>query len=323
MENKTILCTGGTGSFGNAFVRQALFRNPQKIIVFSRDEEKQHRMRLELNNDKVRFEIGDVRDRDRVFQVMKGVDLVFHAAALKQVPSCEFFPMEAVKTNIIGTNNVLEAALANRTRKVVCLSTDKAVYPINAMGMSKALMEKIAITKSPDAGLLVCVTRYGNVMLSRGSVIPTWVEEAVNNRPITLTNGSMTRFLLTIGDAIELVLYALENGGNGDTFIKKAPACDMLTLAEAVKATCNSSSKIEEIGVRHGEKQHESLISKEEMMRTEDCGEYYRILPDSRNLNYNKFFSQGQKARNLDPYTSENTIQLDQETVEDLLQEIL
>jgi UDP-N-acetylglucosamine 4,6-dehydratase len=323
MENKVIACTGGTGSFGNAFVRRALLRNPRKILVVSRDEAKQHQMRLELNDERVQFEIGDVRDRDRMFQVMKGVDLVFHAAALKQVPSCEFFPMEAVKTNIIGTSNVLDAALANRTRKVVCLSTDKAVYPINAMGMSKALMEKMAITKSPDAGLTVCVTRYGNVMLSRGSVVPTWIEEAIHNRPITLTNGNMTRFLLTIGDAIELVLYALENGGNGDTFIKKAPACNMETLAKAVIATCNSKSQIQMIGTRHGEKQHETLIGQEEMMRTEDRGEYYRVLPDSRNLNYNKFFSQGQQNRKVEAYTSENTIQLDQETVEDLLQEIL
>jgi len=323
MENKIIVCTGGTGSFGNAFVRRALLRNPKKIIVVSRDEAKQHQMRLELNDSRVQFEIGDVRDRDRMFQVMRGTDLVFHAAALKQVPSCEFFPMEAIKTNILGTNNVLDAAMANSTRKVVCLSTDKAVYPINAMGMSKALMEKTAITKSSDARLNVCVTRYGNVMLSRGSVIPIWVEEAINNRPITVTDGSMTRFLLTIGDAIELVLYALENGSNGDTFIKKAPACTMETLAKAVIAVCNSKSEIVNIGIRHGEKKHETLIGKEEMMRTEDCGEYYRVFPDSRDMNYGKFFTDGQPQKQVNSYSSYNTVQLDQETVEDLLQEIL
>ena len=324
MNNKVILCTGGTGSFGQAFTKRLLrYYNPKKIIVFSRDEEKQHRMRNEINDNRVQYEIGDVRDRDRVFQVMKSVDLVFHAAALKQVPSCEFFPLEAVKTNIIGTNNVLEAALASRTQRVVCLSTDKAVYPINAMGMSKALMEKLAITKSPDAGLIVCVTRYGNVMGSRGSVIPTWVEAARNNKVINVTNGDMTRFLMSIDDAIDLVLYALENGANGDTLIKKAPACTMAVLAEAIKATYDSRSEINVIGTRHGEKMHETLIGLEEMTRAIDCGDYFKILPDSRDMNYDKFFDSGQAPRLVDSYRSDNITRLNQDEVEDLLQEIL
>lgn len=324
MNNKTILITGGTGSFGTTFTKKLLNRYQDiKIVIFSRDEEKQHRLRLELNDNRVRFEIGDVRDRDRVNQVMKDIDLVFHAAALKQVPSCEFFPMEAVKTNILGTNNVLDAALTNRVRKVVCLSTDKSVYPINAMGMSKALMEKIAITKSKTGFLDVCVTRYGNVMASRGSVIPIWYEAAKNNQPITITNGNMTRFLLTLDDAVELVLYALENGENGDTFIKKAPACTMSVLAEAVIAVANSASKTVNVGMRHGEKMHESLIGEEEMSRALDCGDYFKILPDSRDLSYDIFFENGQNSQARKSYTSANTNQLTQEQVEDLLQDIL
>lgn len=320
LNDKVILCTGGTGSFGSQFVRRILrdYR-PRKVIVFSRDEVKQHDMRLELNDDRVQFEIGDVRDRDRVFQVMKGVELVFHAAALKQVPSCEFFPMEALKTNVLGTNNVLDAALAGKVRRVVCLSTDKAVYPVNAMGISKAMMERVAITKSPDAGLTVCVTRYGNVMGSRGSVIPVWNKTIKEGQPITVTNGNMTRFLMTIDDAIDLVLFALEFGGNGDTFIKKAPACTMSTLADAVRAVNNDKTPAQHSGIRHGEKMHETLISAEEMVRTEDCGDYYRILPDSRGLNYNKFFTDGQKGFSEKAYTSDNTTRLTQEQVEDML----
>lgn len=319
-DGRVVLCTGGTGSFGTAFIKRILeLYKPKKIIAFSRDEEKQHRSRLEFNNPKIEWVIGDVRDRDRVFQIMRGVDLVFHAAALKQVPSCEFFPMEAVNTNIIGTNNVLDAAISARVRKVVCLSTDKAVYPINAMGMSKALMEKNAVAKSHIGNTVVCVTRYGNVMGSRGSVIPVWAKLATRNEPIGLTNSGMTRFLLSIQDAVDLVLYALEHGESGDIFIKKAPACTMETLAKAVIAVYNSKSEIKNIGIRHGEKVHESLIGQEEMMRTQDCGEYFKIMPDSRDLNYNQYFIEGQHLLGKKQYSSDNTTRLTQEQVEDII----
>ena len=320
MEDKIILVVGGTGSFGQAFVKRALTMNPEKIIVFSRDEAKQHAMRLELNDDRVQFEIGDVRDRDRVFEIMRWVDVVFHAAALKQVPSCEFFPLEAVKTNVLGTNNVLEAAEEWNIDKVVCLSTDKSVYPINAMGISKAMMEKIATSKKGVTP--VCVTRYGNVMCSRGSVIPTWVEAAKAGKDITLTNGAMTRFLLTIEDAVDLVFYALENGSQGEIFIKKAPACDMATLAMAVKELYKSKSKIVETGARHGEKKHESLIGEEEMARVIETDNFYCIEPDSRDLNYSKFFD-GSPKETKEAYTSENTTRLDLNQVIDLLKEVL
>lgn len=324
INGSTILVTGGTGSFGSTFVKKLLNEyHPKKIVIVSRDEEKQHRLRLELANSKVQFEIGDVRDRDRMFQVMKSIDLVFHAAALKQVPSCEFFPIEAAKTNVLGTENVIDAGLSRHVKRMVCLSTDKAVYPINAMGISKALMEKVAISKSRDNYMTINVTRYGNVIGSRGSVVPIWVEAAKKDEPLTVTNGDMTRFLLTLGDAVDLVLYALQHGGAGDTFIKKAPACTMLDLARAVKAMYNSKSEIQIIGTRHGEKMHESLISEEEMQRVEDCGDYYRILPDARDLNYNKFFGSGENVFKVKAYTSENTIRYDQEQVEDLLQEVL
>lgn len=324
INGSTILVTGGTGSFGSTFVKKLLNEyHPKKIVIVSRDEEKQHRLRLELANSKVQFEIGDVRDRDRMFQVMKSIDLVFHAAALKQVPSCEFFPIEAARTNVLGTENVIDAGLSRHVKRMVCLSTDKAVYPINAMGISKALMEKVAISKSRDNYMTINVTRYGNVIGSRGSVVPIWVEAAKKDEPLTVTNGDMTRFLLTLGDAVDLVLYALQHGGAGDTFIKKAPACTMLDLARAVKAMYNSKSEIQIIGTRHGEKMHESLISEEEMQRVEDCGDYYRILPDARDLNYNKFFGSGENVFKVKAYTSENTIRYDQEQVEDLLQEVL
>lgn len=329
MRNKTILVTGGTGSFGGAFVRRALTKKPAKIIVFSRDEAKQHTMRLELNNNKVEFQIGDVRDKDRVLQVMEGVDYVFHAAALKQVPSCEFFPLEAVKTNILGTNNVIEAAEHWGVEKVVCLSTDKSVYPINAMGTSKAMMEKIATSRKGDTK--VCVTRYGNVMCSRGSVIPIWVENAKNGTDLTLTNGAMTRFLLTIGDAVDLVFYALKQGDQGEIFVKKAPACDMATLAYAVLDRYAEKpsgyngfrkSKIVKTGARHGEKLHEALIGQEEMARAVDEGDYYKIVPDTRDLNYSKFFD-GSPKETKQAYTSENTTRLDLNQVIDLLKEVL
>lgn len=320
MEGKIILCTGGTGSFGQAFVKRALTMNPFRIIVFSRDEAKQHAMRLELNDERVQFEIGDVRDKDRVYQIIENVDLVFHAAALKQVPSCEFFPLEAVKTNVLGTNNVIEAAAYYDVEKVVCLSTDKAVYPINAMGISKAMMEKVAT--SYKGYTTVCVTRYGNVMASRGSVIPTWVEAAKAGKDLTLTNGNMTRFLLSIDDAVDLVFFALKNGSQGEIFIKKAPACDMATLAYAVKEYCESKSKIVETGARHGEKKHESLIGEEEMARVIETDNFYCIEPDSRDLNYSKFFD-GSPKETKEAYTSENTTQLDLNQVVDLLKEVL
>lgn len=320
MEGKIILCTGGTGSFGQAFVKRALTMNPFRIIVFSRDEAKQHAMRLELNDERVQFEIGDVRDKDRVYQIIENVDLVFHAAALKQVPSCEFFPLEAVKTNVLGTNNVIEAAAYYDVEKVVCLSTDKAVYPINAMGISKAMMEKVAT--SYRGYTTVCVTRYGNVMASRGSVIPTWVEAAKAGKDLTLTNGNMTRFLLSIDDAVDLVFFALKNGSQGEIFIKKAPACDMATLAYAVKEYCESKSKIVETGARHGEKKHESLIGEEEMARVIETDNFYCIEPDSRDLNYSKFFD-GSPKETKEAYTSENTTQLDLNQVVDLLKEVL
>lgn len=320
MEGKIILCTGGTGSFGQAFVKRALTMNPFRIIVFSRDEAKQHAMRLELNDERVQFEIGDVRDKDRVYQIIENVDLVFHAAALKQVPSCEFFPLEAVKTNVLGTNNVIEASAYYDVEKVVCLSTDKAVYPINAMGISKAMMEKVAT--SYRGYTTVCVTRYGNVMASRGSVIPTWVEAAKAGKDLTLTNGNMTRFLLSIDDAVDLVFFALKNGSQGEIFIKKAPACDMATLAYAVKEYCESKSKIVETGARHGEKKHESLIGEEEMARVIETDNFYCIEPDSRDLNYSKFFD-GSPKETKEAYTSENTTQLDLNQVVDLLKEVL
>ncbi len=298
-----ILLTGGTGSFSQAFV--AKYHKRHELIIFSRDETKQHAMRLEYPH--LRYEIGDVRDRQRVGEVMRGIEYVFHAAALKQVPSCEFFPLEAVKTNILGTDHVLDAAKANGVKKVVCLSTDKAVYPINAMGMSKAMMEKIAISKG------AVVTRYGNVMRSRGSIIPIWEQARADGKPLTVTNPDMTRFLLSLKDSISLVMYAMKHGNPGDTFIKKAPAATMGTLAEAI------GGEVKYIGVRHGEKIHESLISVEEMYRTKDEGGYYRIEPDIRDMDYNQFFTDGQDTKPKEAYTSENTERLDVEQVRELL----
>lgn len=299
-----ILITGGTGSFGSAFVRK--FHKEHQLTVFSRDEAKQHVMRLEFPD--VRYEIGDVRDRQRVSEVIKDQDYVFHAAALKQVPSCEFFPLEAVKTNILGTDHVLDAARACGVKKVVCLSTDKAVYPVNAMGISKAMMEKIAISKG------AVVTRYGNVMKSRGSVIPLWEKAIAAGEHISITDQGMTRFLLSLDDSIDLVMFALEHGEPGDTFVKKAPACTMQTLAIAMGA-----EKIRHIGIRHGEKMHETLISREEMLRTEDDGDYFRIVPDSRDLNYDQYFVEGQTSRKMNAYTSDATTMLDAKGVKELL----
>jgi len=298
-----ILVTGISGSFGNAFTKK--YHKLHEIVGFSRDETKQFEMRQRYPD--VRFEIGDVRDRQRGGEVMKGIDFVFHAAALKQVPSCEFFPLEAVKTNILGTDHVLDAAKANGVKKVVCLSTDKAVYPINAMGTSKAMMEKIAISKG------AVVTRYGNVMRSRGSIIPIWEQLAKEGEPLPLTDPHMTRFLLSLDDSIDLVMYALENGNPGELFVKKAPACTMGDLAIAI----GGQTKL--IGVRHGEKVHETLISQEERYRTDDLGEFYRVRPDSRDMNYDGYFSGGQSLNNGGAYTSENTTRLDVMQIRELL----
>lgn len=296
-----ILITGGTGSFGSTFVKR--YHQEHELTVFSRDETKQHDMRLQFPG--VRYEIGDVRDRARVGEVMKDHDWVFHAAALKQVPSCEFFPFEAVKTNILGAEHVIDAGKQTGA-KVVCLSTDKAVYPVNAMGISKAMMEKLAISKG------AVVTRYGNVMRSRGSIIPIWEQAAKEGRPLTITNPDMTRFLMSLDDSIELVMYAMLNGNPGDLFVKKAPACTMNDLAEAI------GGQKQVIGIRHGEKMHESLISAEEMVRTEDLGDFYRVHPDSRDMNYNQYFYEGQ-SQTAQPYTSENTQRLTVNEVKGLL----
>lgn len=297
-----ILITGGTGSFGSAFVRR--YHTEHELTVFSRDENKQHEMRLKFPD--VHYELGDIRDRQRIGEAMKGQDYVFHAAALKQVPSCEFFPLEAVKTNILGADHVLDAARACGVKKVVCLSTDKAVYPINAMGVSKAMMERVAISKG------AVVTRYGNVMCSRGSIIPIWEDAAKNGHPLNITNPDMTRFLLSLDDSIDLVMFALENGNAGDIFVKKAPACTMKTLASAIGEPHNL------IGIRHGEKMHESLISAEEMARTEDMGDFYRVNPDSRDMNYNQYFFEG-GGEHPEAYTSENTKRLTVKEVRELL----
>ena len=298
-----ICVTGGTGSFGSAFVER--YHKQHEITVFSRDETKQFEMRQKYPD--VRYEIGDIRDRQRLSEVMKGQDYVFHAAALKQVPSCEFFPLEAVKTNILGTDHVLDAARNAGVKKIVCLSTDKAVYPINAMGISKAMMERIATSKG------AVITRYGNVMKSRGSIIPIWEEAAKKGEPLTLTNPDMTRFLMSLDESIDLVMYALEHGESGDIFVKKAPACTMLDLASTI------SEDIKHIGIRHGEKMHESLISEEEMYRTIDCGDYYQIKPDNRSMNYNQYFTDGQGDKQLTSYTSANTTQLNRTQIKELL----
>ena len=300
-----ILITGGTGSFGNAFV--ARYHKDHELTVFSRDETKQFEMRQKYPD--VRYEIGDVRDRQRVGEVMKGVEYVFHAAALKQVPSCEFFPLEAVKTNILGTDHVLDAARACGVKRVVCLSTDKAVYPINAMGVSKAMMERIAIAKG------AVVTRYGNVMRSRGSIIPIWEQASKNGEPLTLTNPGMTRFLMSLDDSIDLVMYAMQFGKDGELFVKKAPACTMLELVSAIADTRDI---IKIIGNRHGEKMHETLISEEEMSRTIDEGKYYCVKPDSRDMNYDAYFTKGQATASK-AYTSENTRQLYSKEIKELL----
>ena len=320
-EGKIILITGGTGSFGNAAVERFLKTNAKEIRIFSRDEKKQDDMRRYYNNERLKFYLGDVRDLSSVDKAMKGVNYVFSAAALKQVPSCEFFPMEAVRTNILGTDNVLNSAIENKVEKVVVLSTDKAVYPINAMGMTKALAEKVMIAKSrTSAETILCGTRYGNVMASRGSVIPLFIEQIKNNKPLTITNPNMTRFLMNINDAIELVLYALENARPGDIFVQKAPACTIGDLAKALIELFHAKNEIKIIGTRHGEKLYESLLTSEEMARAEDLGNYYRIPADDRDLNYEMYFEIGEPIKeNLEPYTSNNATRLNVEDIKKLL----
>lgn len=332
-KDKVLLITGGTGSFGNAVLRRFLDSDIKEIRIFSRDEKKQDDMRHALQNPKVKFYIGNVRNKQSVDIAMKGVDYVFAAAALKQVPSCEFFPIEAVQTNILGTNNVLLSAIEHEVSKVVVLSTDKAAYPINAMGMSKALMEKVAIAKGrelgEDAKTTICCTRYGNVMASRGSVIPLWVEQMMEGKPITITDPQMTRFMMTLDDAVDLVVYAFTHGHNGDLFVQKAPAATLATLAQALKEVYSkvnpkyADTEVRIIGTRHGEKLCETLVTREEMLRAEDCGEYYRIPCDTRDLNYDKFFTEGSEDMSkIEDYHSHNTHRLDVEGMKELLMKL-
>lgn len=329
-KNKTLLITGGTGSFGNAVLRRFLDSDIKEIRIFSRDEKKQDDMRHALQNPKVKFYIGNVRDRQSVDGAMNGVDYVFAAAALKQVPSCEFFPLQAVQTNVIGTDNVLESAIAHGVKNVVVLSTDKAAYPINAMGISKAMMEKVAIAKGRQLGedgkTVICCTRYGNVMASRGSVIPLWVEQIKSGRPITITDPNMTRFMMTLDDAVDLVIYAFQHGHNGDLFVQKAPAATLDVLALALKelyAQVNpkyGQTEVKITGTRHGEKLYETLVTREEMAKAEDMGNYFRIPCDSRDLNYDKFFVEGnQEMAKIEDYHSHNMQRLDVEGMKDLL----
>jgi UDP-glucose 4-epimerase len=321
---KVLLITGGTGSFGNAVLRRLLDSDLHEVRIFSRDEKKQDDMRKRYKHPKLKFYIGDVRDSRSVASAMRGVDFVFHAAALKQVPSCEFHPMEAVRTNVLGTENVLEAAIAAGVKRVVCLSTDKAVYPVNAMGISKAMMEKIAVAMSRNlegTDTVICATRYGNVMASRGSVIPLFVEQVLAGRPITLTDPAMTRFMMTLEDAVDLVLYAFSHGANGDVFVQKAPAATLKVLTQALLDVMQRPShEVQEIGTRHGEKLHETLLSREELASAEDRGEYYRIPPDGRDLNYAKFVEQGERRiSHSEDYNSFNTRRLDVEGMKQLL----
>jgi UDP-N-acetylglucosamine 4,6-dehydratase/5-epimerase len=321
-KNKTLLITGGTGSFGKAVLRRYLNSNLKEIRIFSRDEKKQDDLRKELNNSKVKFYIGDVRDYRSVANAMKGVDFVFQAAALKQVPSCEFFPIEAVKTNVLGTENVLEAAINFGVKKVICLSTDKAVYPINAMGMSKAMMEKVMVARSRNLEnneTVLCGTRYGNVMASRGSVIPLFVEQIKAGKALTITDPNMTRFMMTLDDAVDLVMYAFEHGKQGDIFVQKSPASTIGDLAQAIKELYKSSSEIKVIGTRHGEKLYETLVNREEMVKAEDLGDYYRIPADTRDLNYEQYFSEGEDVSKVEDYHSHNTTRLDVEGTKKLL----
>jgi UDP-N-acetylglucosamine 4,6-dehydratase len=324
-NNKVLLLTGGTGSFGNAVLRRFLDSKVSEIRIFSRDEKKQDDMRKLYNNDKLKFYVGDVRDYRSVITATRGVDFIFHAAALKQVPSCEFHPLEAVKTNILGTENVLEAAIANRVKRVICLSTDKAVYPINAMGVSKAMMEKVAVAKSRSSyDTVICVTRYGNVMASRGSVIPLFQNQLEQEKAITITDGSMTRFMMTLDDAVDLVLYAFKNGSPGDIFVQKSPAATINTLVAALAEIFNKKNpQVNVIGTRHGEKLYESLLSREEMVAAGDLGGYFRVPPDLRDLNYDKYVEQGEpRISEAEDYNSHNTTRLDTSGMKSLLMKL-
>lgn len=323
-KDKTLLITGGTGSFGNAVLNRFLDSDIGEIRIFSRDEKKQDDMRHRLQNKKVKFYIGDVRDKRSVDGVMQGVDYIFHAAALKQVPSCEFFPVQAVRTNVLGTENVLDSAIAHGVKNVVVLSTDKACYPINAMGISKAMMEKVAIAKGramrADAVTRICCTRYGNVMASRGSVIPLFIDQIKAGSELTVTDPEMTRFMMTLEDAVDLVVFAWKNGQNGDLFVQKAPAATIGTLVEAIRELYRSSAKVKVIGTRHGEKLYETLVTREEMVKSEDMGNYYRIPCDNRDLNYDKYFVEGEASfSSTDDYHSHNTRRLDIAGMKELL----
>lgn len=324
-KDKTLLITGGTGSFGNAVLERFLDGDIKEIRIFSRDEKKQHDMRLKYSNPRLKFFIGDVRNYDSIFRAMQGVDYVFQAAALKQVPSCEFFPIEATMTNVIGTENVVKAAVANKVSKVICLSTDKAAYPINAMGMTKALMEKVAIAQARSLSTedtTICVTRYGNVMASRGSVIPLFVSQLRKGEDLTITDPKMTRYLMSLEDAVDLVLFAFENGRNGDLFVQKAPASTIQVLAEALMDLFPSKSGIKVIGTRHGEKVYETLCTREEMIKAEDLGGFYRVPADNRGLNYEKYFEEGLDYTQITDYNSHNTHRLDIEGTKNLLMSI-
>lgn len=322
-KNKTLLITGGTGSFGNAVLNRFLETDIKEIRIFSRDEKKQDDMRNLLKNEKIKFYIGDVRDYNSIAKAMAGVDYVFHAAALKQVPSCEFFPLEATKTNVFGTQNTIDAAVAHGVKRVICLSTDKAAYPINAMGISKALMEKVAVAASRNIHedkTIVCLTRYGNVMASRGSVIPLFVNQIEQNLPLTVTDPKMTRFLMSLEDAVDLVLFAFEHGNQGDLFVNKAPASTIGDLARAVKDIFKADNEIKIIGTRHGEKLYETLCTREEMQKAEDMGDFYRIPADNRDLNYSRYFSEGEtNTSEIEDYHSHNTEQLSNTELRDTL----
>ena len=325
-EGKTLLITGGTGSFGNAVLNRFLDTDIKEIRIFSRDEKKQDDMRHQYNNPKIKYYIGDVRNIQSVKDAMHGVDYIFHAAALKQVPSCEFFPMEAVRTNIIGTDNVLSAAIEAGVKKVICLSTDKAAYPINAMGTSKAMMEKVIVAKSRTVDpedTLICCTRYGNVMCSRGSVIPLFIDQIKEGRPLTVTEPSMTRFIMSLEEAVELVVFAFENAKSGDIMVQKAPACTIEVLAQAVKELFNADNEIKVIGIRHGEKMYETLLTNEECARAIDMGDFFRVPADQRDLNYDLYFNEGNQERTkLSEFNSSNTELLDVEAVKKKLLEL-
>ena len=325
-DNKVLMITGGTGSFGQTVLNRFLATEVREIRIFSRDEKKQEEMRITLNHSKLKFYIGDVREYESVSQAMKGVDYVFHAAALKQVPSCEFYPIEAVRTNVLGTENVMNAATANGVKRVVVLSTDKAVYPINAMGISKAMAEKLMVAKARtqrENETVLCATRYGNVMASRGSVIPLFVSQLKEGKLLTVTDPNMTRFLMSLEDSVDLVLYAFEHGSQGDIFVQKAPASTVADLTQALKEIFKKDNPVRIIGTRHGEKLYESLISREEMAKAEDMGDYYRIPADNRDLNYAQYFSEGkEKMSHLDDYTSHNTDRLDVERIKKILLEL-